>query len=448
MVFVVDKHKKPLMPCVEKRARKLLTNGKAVVHKRFPFTIRLKERTTEQSVLQPQTLKVDDGAKVTGFAIVRENAVQYLGELHHKQGISQKMQDRASLRRGRRNRKTRYRRCKFPNRKGQASVNQTSRPVGWLAPSLQSRVQQVENLILKLKRYTPIETCIIESVKFDMQLMENAEISGVEYQQGALHGYQVREYLLEKFGRRCAYCEITSVPLEIEHVVAKSKGGSNRVSNLTLACRDCNEEKDNLSLTEWSNILQTKNDKRSKTIVKNIPSVHKQCKQTLKYASHVNSTRRAIVRMAYNHIDEVFTSNGAVTKYNRTQLNLPKTHYYDAVSIYEMPSAVFKTHYFNEWHCKGRGSRQMCNVNKYGFPISNKQRKKFAFGFQTGDMVIANVTSGKKQGVYVGRVLVRHSGSFDIKDNRTGERIQGISYKHFKRLQRFDGYQYVQKQKI
>ncbi len=91
----------------------------------------------------------------------------------------------------------------------------------------------------------------LELVKFDTQLMQNAEISGVEYQQGELAGYEVREYLLEKFGRRCAYCRKTNVPLQIEHIVPKVRHGSNRVSNLTLACKACNDAKGKRTAAEF-----------------------------------------------------------------------------------------------------------------------------------------------------------------------------------------------------
>jgi 5-methylcytosine-specific restriction endonuclease McrA len=83
----------------------------------------------------------------------------------------------------------------------------------------------------------------MELVKFDTQLMENPDISGIEYQQGELAGYEVREYLLEKWGRKCAYCSETDLPLQIEHIIPRSRGGSDRVSNLTLACEGCNRLK-------------------------------------------------------------------------------------------------------------------------------------------------------------------------------------------------------------
>ncbi|HAO02349.1 MAG TPA: HNH endonuclease, partial [Halomonas sp.] len=105
-----------------------------------------------------------------------------------------------------------------------------------LAPSLQHRVDTVMAWVNRLSKSAPITGISQELVRFDTQKLESPEISGVEYQQGTLLGYEVREYLLEKWGRKCAYCGTADTPLEIEHVVPRSRGGSNRVSNLTLSC--------------------------------------------------------------------------------------------------------------------------------------------------------------------------------------------------------------------
>lgn len=247
MVFVLDKHKKTLMPCSEKRARKLLQRGRAVIHRMAPFTIRLKDRLAEESRIQPLRLKIRPGAKETGMAVLREDTadkseVVILLEIRHKPGIKAKLDSRRALRRSRRNRKTRYRKPRFLNRK---------RKTGWLPPSLEARVNQTVNAVKKLTNLLPLAAISTEYIKFDTQLLQNPDISGIEYQQGEVFGYEVREYLLEKWGRKCAYCGKTGQPLEIEHIVPKSRGGTNRVSNLTLACHDCNQEKDILTAEEY-----------------------------------------------------------------------------------------------------------------------------------------------------------------------------------------------------
>jgi 5-methylcytosine-specific restriction endonuclease McrA len=240
MVAVLDRHHKQLMPCTEKRARLLLTKKRAVIHKMAPFTIRMKDRLLENSTLQPLRLKLDPGSKTTGFAVLREvsdnEAVAViLGEIHHKHGIKQNLDSRRALRRGRRNRHTRYRKPRFLNR---------TRPAGWLPQSLEARVNQTMNTVTKLRKLLPITSASTEHVKFDTQLLQNADIQGVEYQQGTLLGYEVKEYLLERDKRTCCYCGGLSLDpvLEIEHKIPKSQGGSNSIKNLLMACRTCNND--------------------------------------------------------------------------------------------------------------------------------------------------------------------------------------------------------------
>ena len=163
--------------------------------------------------------------------------VMWAAELEHRGYVIKKaLAKRRALRSSRRNRKTRYRACRFNNRR---------RPKGWLPPSLQSRIENTLTWVNRLRRLAPIDSSSMELVKFDTQLMQSPEISGIEYQQGELQGYEVREYLLEKFGRQCAYCGEKEVPLQVEHVIPKhpvhGPMGTNRISNLTLACEVCNQ---------------------------------------------------------------------------------------------------------------------------------------------------------------------------------------------------------------
>ncbi|MEI2581731.1 hypothetical protein V5G28_024050 [Scytonema sp. PRP1] len=88
----------------------------------------------------------------------------------------------------------------------------------------------------------------------------------------------------------------------------------------------------------------------------------------------------------------------------------------------------------------GWGTRQMCGTDKYGFATRHRERKQVHFGFKTGDIIKAVVTSGKKIGEYVGRVLCRKTGSFDIVTS-TG-RVAGISHKHCTPIHKKDGYSY------
>ena len=408
------------MPCHPARARQMLKDGKAKVFRKHPFTIILTER--EGGYKQDLQLKIDAGSRTTGMALVghfkRGKRVVWASNLHHR-GLQVKsnLDSRRASRRSRRNRKTRYRPARFNNRR---------RPEGWLPPSLMSRVHNIDTWCARLWRYTPYNAIAFERVKFDMQKMENPEISGVEYQQGELQGYEVREYLLEKWGRKCAYCGAVNIPLEIEHIVPKSRGGSNRVSNLTIACRPCNQEKGSKTASEHGH-----------------PNVQKLAKKPLKDASAVNATRNKLLEILCEIGVPVECNTGARTKYNRIKQGYIKEHWIDAVCVGESGENVF-IHSKQNWleiKATGHGSRQMCRVNKYGFPRTKaKQRAKTVHGFKMGDNVKAVVPKGKYTGTHSGRVAVRSSGSFDIK-TATGKVTVNHKYCHIQHFS--DGYTYT-----
>jgi 5-methylcytosine-specific restriction endonuclease McrA len=219
-VFVLDKHSIPLDPCRPARARLLLSQGRAKVYRRYPFTIIMQDLEVENCKTHNHQLKIDPGAKTTGLAILPNNTVIWGAKLTHRGfQIRDALTSRRQLRRSRRYRKTRYRKPRFLNRK---------RPEGWLPPSLMSRVHNILTWVKKLIRFCPVIGISQELVWFDTQKMDNPQISGTDYQQGTLYGYEIREYLLEKWNRKCAYCGATDTPLEIEHIKPKSKGGSDR----------------------------------------------------------------------------------------------------------------------------------------------------------------------------------------------------------------------------
>lgn len=421
MVFVLDRHKKPLMPCSEKRARLLLDRDKAVVHQIRPFTIRLKDRVAEHSVLQDMRVKIDPGSMTTGMAVTLDghNAthVPFLGEVAHKRTIKAKLLARRISRRARRNRRTRYRQARFLNRK---------KADGWLPPSLTARVTQTLQAVEKLRNRLPISSVSVEHVKFDVHRMDKADIHGAEYQQGTLQGYEVREYLLEKWSRACAYCGANQVPLEIEHIVPKSRGGSNRISNLALACHECNQEKGNRTAAEFG-----------------YAHVQAQAKQPLKDAALMNATRWALWHRLKKTGLPIEGGSGGRTKMQRIQRCLPKEHYYDALCVGPSTPQSFGrvAFYIQRWVAKGRGTRQMCGTDKFGFPIRHRSRHKQQFGFQTGDLVISVFPKGKFAGTYTGRVTVRATGRFAI----TGAfgRVDG-HFKYIRLLQRNGGWNYEQ----
>ncbi|NEO77835.1 RNA-guided endonuclease IscB [Moorena sp. SIO4G3] len=420
-VFVLNSNLQPLDPCKPARARILLSAGKAKVYRRYPFTIVLTEEI-KNPVTHEHQFKIDPGAKTSGLAIVQGFRVVWGAELTHRGfQIREALSSRRQLRRSRRNRKTRYRKPRFLNR---------TRPKGWLAPSLTSRVQNILTWVKKLIRFCPITGISQELVRFDTQKLQNPEISGIEYQQGTLFGYELREYLLEKWNRKCAYCGVTGTQLEIEHIKPLSKGGSNRVSNLTIACHACNQAKSNQDIE----LFLSKNP----SILKRILS---QAKRPLADAASVNTTRWKLYHDLKSIGLPVEVGSGGLTKFNRCRQSLPKTHWLDAANVGKVETLIVEVALPLVITAKGHGTRQLCRTNKYGFPIRHCSRIKLHKGFQTGDIVRAVVTKGKKIGTYVGRVATRKSGSFNI--STLGGLVQGISHKYCRFIHRKDGYAYT-----
>jgi 5-methylcytosine-specific restriction endonuclease McrA len=419
-VFVIDTNKKPCDPVHPGVARHLLKNGEAAVFRRYPFTIILKKEVNAEP--EPLTLKIDPGSKTTGFAILQGDKVVFGAELTHRgQAIKASLESRRALRRGRRNRHTRYRPARFLNR---------TRPKGWLAPSLQHRVETTLTWVNKFIRLTPIGSIVQELVKFDLQQMENPEISGIKYQQGELAGYEVREYLLNKWDRKCTYCKAENVPLQVEHIVPKAKGGTNRISNLCLACESCNLKKGTQDIAQF---LSKKPD-----LLKQIQA---QAKRPLKDAAAVNSTRWALFSRLKETGLPVSTWSGGQTKFNRMRLGIPKAHWLDAACVGEVKSLKVLTTQPLKIKATGHGSRQQCRTDRFGFPSRYVPKNPFVRGFQTGDIVKAIVTKGKKIGTYLGRVAVRSRGSFNISDK--AGLIDSVSYEYCTLIHKKDGYGYA-----
>ncbi|NJK73641.1 MAG: HNH endonuclease [Richelia sp. CSU_2_1] len=424
-VFVLDSEKRPLDPIHSARARQLLRNKKAAIYRRFPFVIILKDSHPDSSVTTLR-LKLDPGAQTTGIALVSDatGEVVFAAELKHRGfAIREALTSRRQLRRSRRTRKTRYRQPRFLNRK---------RSEGWLAPSLQSRVHNIKTWVKKLCKFALIAAISQELVRFDMQLMRNPDLQGKEYQQGLLAGYETREYLLEKWGRQCAYCGVKNVPFQVEHIHPRAKGGTNSVTNLTLSCEKCNTKKGTKDIKEFL--------KKEPRLLSQILA---QAKRPLADAAAVNTTRFALLFVLKATGLPVETGSGGLTKFNRNNQNLPKTHWLDAACVgASTPILNIKGVKPLSIVANGHGSRQSCRTDRFGFPNRHVPREKIHFNFQTGDIVKAVVTTGKKVGNYVGKVAIRSSGSFNI-STKNGL-VQGISHKFCQRIHAKDGYSYAQ----
>ena len=408
--------------CHPARARAMLKAGTAAVLRRFPFTIILKTEKPE-AIIKAVTVKADPGSKTTGLALVDpDGRVLFAAELTHRgASIKKSMDARRAYRRGRRSRNLRYRAPRFDNR---------VRPEVWLPPSLTHRVLTTMTWVERFRRFCKVDELAIERVKFDMQLMRNPEISGVEYQQGTLSGYSVREYLLEKFNRTCVYCNKSNVPLQIEHVHAKSRGGSNAVSNLAIACDPCNKEKDALPVEVF---LKDKPDVLAKLL--------RQMKSSLKDAAAVNATRNAIFDAFLKTGLPVEEGTGAQTKFNRTRLDYPKAHWIDAACVGGSGATVTLDPSHQPLLIKafGHGVRQRCKSDAFGFPGAAAPRNKAFAGYQTGDLVKADIPKGKYEGIHHGRIAIRHRPSFRLTTEAT---VLDVHPKYLTTIQRADGYAY------
>ena len=430
-VFVLDTSKHPLEPVHPGRARLLLKEGKAAVYRRYPFTLILK-----QQVQQPAPgllrLKIDPGARTTGLALVDDakGEVVWAAELTHRgEQIKKALNKRRGVRRGRRSRHTRYRAPHFANRR---------RRSGWLPPSLLSRVENILTWVKRLSKIAPVTALSQELVRFDLQQLEHPEIAGVEYQHGTLFGCEVREYVLRKWNWTCAYCGASDLPLQVEHIVPRARGGANRVSNLCLACEPCNQRKGTQDIGVF---LKDEPERLARVLA--------QAKAPLKDATAVNATRWELWRRLQVTGLPLETGSGGGTKYNRSLRSLPKTHWLDAACVGPSTPEQLSTQGVVPLliTATGHGRRKMCNTNELGFPVGHRKRRKRYFGYQTGDLVRAVVPERlKSAGTHVGRVMVKAAGTFTI-GTRHGN-VTDVPHRYCRPLHRSDGYRYQQGARI
>lgn len=422
-VLLIDANKTPMNPIHPAHAQKLMDTGKAAVFRFYPFTL-IVNRVVENIITYPIALKIDPGSKTTGISLVNNrNEVIWGMELEHRGSvIKDALQSRRAVRLNRRQRKTRYRKARFLNRK---------RPKGWLAPSLMHRVQTIETWVKRLCKFAPIAEIRQELVKFDMQQLENPEISGTDYQQGTLEGYSVREYLLEKYDRTCCYCGKTDVPLQIEHIQARSKGGSNRVSNLCIACEKCNQKKGDRDIKDF---LKGKPDIVSKIL--------KQAKAPLKDAAAVNATRWKLLETLKMLELPVTTGTGAETKFNRIRLHLAKEHWIDAACVGVTNILKVLTSKILRVKSTGQGGRKKCQTDTIGYPQKYRPLKPI-HGFCTGDIVKTVIPKGVNRGTYIARLCPYSDGNGEIYP-KSGKKRIGIKLEYIKKaVHRKDGYSYA-----
>lgn len=308
MVYVISKSGKPLMPCENVIARLLLKSSKAKVKSKRPFTIKLTVETTEYT--QPLTLGVDTGSGTVGNAVSDDDGhILYMSEVKLRNDIKDKMDQRRAHRKNRRSRKTRYRKCRFLNRR--ASIRKDRFP-----PTLVSKLHAHVREIKFIKSILPITRLVLECGQFDMQLMKDPSIRNESkihwaYQKGPNYGFaNTKEMVLNRDNHTCQYCKgkRKDSKLEVHHIVFRSQGGSDNQENLITLCHTCHS------------LLHNEKISLDKVGVK---------KGTLNHASQMNIIRSQLLKI-YPKAMETF---GYVTKENRQYLNLPKEHYIDACVI-------------------------------------------------------------------------------------------------------------------
>lgn len=358
MVYVLNINGQPLMPTQRHgKVRRLLKAGKAKVIKRCPFTIQLLYET--QDNVQPVSLGVDAGSKYIGISATTEEIVLYEAEIELRNDIVKLLSDRMEQRRGRRNRKTRYRKPRFNNRR---------RKDGWLAPSVQNKVDSHLTAIRKVYEILPVTKVIVEVASFDIQKIKNLDIKGTEYQKGEQLGFwNVREYVLWRDNHTCQCCKGKSKDkvLNVHHIESRKTGG-NAPNNLITLCETCHKEYHN------------------GTIV--LPNAIKRGMR-FRDAAFMNIMRWTLYENLKKIYNNVSLTYGYITKNVRINNGLSKSHYFDARCISGNPTAKPLGYYFyqRKVRCHNRKIHK-CKINKGGI----RKRNQAAFvvhGFRLYDKV-------------------------------------------------------------
>lgn len=379
LVYVLNKNGQPLMPTRRcGKVRRLLRDKKAKVVKRCPFTIRLLYEADTNT--QPITLGVDAGSKHIGLSAATESKVLYEADAELRNDIANLISTRREQRRTRRNRKTRYRKPRFDNRQ---------RKEGWLAPSVQQKVDSHLKVIANVHKILPITKIIIEIASFDIQKVKNPDISGKEYQEGEqLNFWNIREYVLFRDGHTCQCCKGKSKDkiLNVHHIESRKTGG-NAPNNLITLCETCHS------------------GYHAGTV--KLPSRIKRG-MSFKDAAFMGIMRRAVYSRLKEMYPNVKLTYGYITKNIRIEHGLRKEHYVDARCISGHPDAEPLGYVFYQKKIR-RHNRQIhkCKINKGGYRKLN-QASYLVKGFRLFDKVLYK---GRECFIY-GR---RSTGAMDIR---------------------------------
>ena len=407
MVYVLSKNGQPLMPTMRHgKVRRLINSGKATVIRRCPFTIQLNYETTNYT--QEVALGVDAGSKTIGLSASTKTKELYAAEVILRNDIVELLSTRREFRHARRNRKTRYRKPRFKNRV-------RSKSKGWLAPSVQNKVDTHIRMVRFVCSILPVVKIVAETAAFDIQKIKNPDISGKEYQQGEQLGFwNVREYVLWRDGHTCRCCKGKSKDkiLNVHHIESRKTGGD-APNNLITLCETCHH------------------GYHQGTV--NLP---KTIKRGMKFN---NEAFMGIMRWAvYNRLKELYLgmvnmTYGYITKNTRIRHGLGKAHHTDALCIAGHPTArrVGEIYVVKKVRCHNRQLHK-ATINKGGYRKLN-QAPKYVFGYQLFDQVVCNDVPC----FVFGR---RSSGSFDVRTLDGNKVSAGITYKKLKLLKKRTSY--------
>lgn len=405
MVYVLNFNGQPLMPTERHgKVRRLLKYGKAKVVKRCPFTIQLLYETTD--FIQPINLGVDAGSKHIGLSATTEKKELYATDVELRNDIVDLISTRKENRRSRRNRKTRYRKARFHNRKKED---------GWLAPSIKQKIQCHLQTVKDVYEILPITKIIVETASFDLQKMKNPNIQGEEYQQGEqLSFWNIREYVLFRDNHACQCCKGKSKDkiLNVHHIESRKTGGD-APNNLITLCETCHSGYHEGTI------------KLPKTIHRGM---------SFRDAAFMGIMRWAFYKELKKKYADVSMTYGYITKSIRIKSNLPKEHYVDARCISGTPLVNPLGYYYYQKKVR-RHNRQIykSKILKGGIRKRN-QAEYLVKGFRLFDKVSYD---GKLYFIF-GR---RNSGFFDLR-NLNGEKVNkgSVSCKKIKLVEKTKGY--------
>lgn len=404
MVYVLNENGQPLMPTENHaKVRVLLKQGKAKVVNNCPFTIQLLYSSTNYT--QSVTLGIDAGSKHIGLSATTEDKELYAADVELRNDIVKLLATRRVSRRSRRNRKTRYRKPRFNNRK---------RDKGWLAPSIKEKIGTHLKVVNDTCKLLPVSKIIVETASFDIQKIKNPDIKGTDYQQGEQLGFwNVREYVLFRDGHKCQCCKGKSKDkiLNVHHIESRQTGG-NAPNNLITLCETCH--------TGYH-----------KGIVKLPAKIKRGMK--FKDAAFMGIMRWAFYGELKKRYPDVSLTYGYITKNTRIENGLPKEHYVDARCISGHPLArpLGMVFYIKKVRCHNRQIHKF-TILKKGVRKRN-QAEYEVYGFRLYDKVlwkgrICFVFSRKSTGYITLRLL-------------DGTRVkESASYKKIKLLRMRSGY--------